>query len=591
MLAHVTFWRAAGLARYLRVLLACGLAAALLLPALAARAQAWEQAVVAATGQCRVAATAADAAGNVYIAGSFSGTVQFGSSVLSIPAASFGTGAFVAKWSSATQAFAWAQQVQGTATDYATAVAVRGNAVYVAGYFYSPTATFGTIRLSNAGSYSGDVFVAKLLDAGTSASFAWAQRAGGSGADVAASLAVDGQAVYVAGSFEGQADFGATRLTSLGSTDAFVARLTDAGGTASFGWAQAAGSTAADAAYALAAQGPNLYLTGYFGGAMASFGPVTVANASNPSTYDVYVAKLVDAGASASFAWALPAGSTARDIGYAVAASGPSVYVAGIFEGATASFGGLTLTNTPNSGPNTDAFVAKLTDAGSTARFEWLRQVGGLGYEQPVALAANGPAVYLAGYFGGPTATFDATTLTTLGSNDLFVARLTDAGPTGSYTWVQQAGGPNTDFLSSMAVLGNTVYVGGSLTLPARFGSQQLNGPSPTTSALSGYWARLTDTTLPLATAPAGPAAGPAFAVYPSPAQQAATVRLVAPAGLAQATLTLYAATGQLVHTQQIPLAAAETSAPLSLLGLAPGFYNVRVQAGEWHRSQTLLVK
>jgi hypothetical protein len=228
---------------------------------------------------------------------------------------------------------------------------------------------------------------------------------------------------------------------------------------------------------------------------------------------------------------------------------------------------------------------------GSTARFEWLRQVGGPSYEQPMALAANGSAVYLAGYFGGPTATFDATTLTTRGSNDLFVARLTDAGPTGSYTWVQQAGGPSTDFLSSMAVLGNAVYVGGSLTLPATFGSQQLSGPSASPNAFTGYWARLTDVTMPLPTAPAAAIAGAALAVYPSPAQQVVTVRLAPPGSPAHATLTLYAATGQLMRTQQIALAGTETTVPMPLLGLAPGLYSVRVRAGDWQGSQTLLVQ
>lgn len=551
-----------------------------------AQAQTWQKAVAAAGsgGEYRVAATAADAAGNVYIAGSFGGTVQFGNSVLTSPSNSFGVNAFVAKWSAAANGFVWAQQVQGMGSDYATAVAVQGNAVYVAGYFYSSTASLGSISLANAGSFSSDLFVAKLLDAGTSASFAWAQRAGGSGSEVEAGLVVSGSSLYVAGQFEGQVNFGPTTLTSLGGTDAFVAKLTDAGATASFTWAQAVGSTSPDAVYALAGAGPNVYLTGYFRGPTANFGAIALANASTPSTYDAFVAKLVDAGSTASFAWAQRAGGTARDIGYAVAVNGTSVYVAGIFEPPTASFGNLTLTADP---ANTDAFVAKLTDAGSSSSFVWVQPISGPSYELPMGLASAGAAVYVAGYFGAPTATLGSTTLTSQGSNDLFVARLTDAGAASSYNWVQQAGGPGPDFCGSLALVGSSLYVGGSLTLPARFGSQQLSGPSVTSSSFTGYWALLTDPLQSLAATPAAPAS--TATLYPNPARAAVTVRLAAPAGAAYATLTVLAATGQLVRTQQVPLPASE--AALSVQGLAPGLYWVRVQAGEWQATQALAVE
>ena len=154
---------------------------------------------------------------------------------------------FVAKFNPASNQFVWAQRAGGTEVDYASALAVSGTSVYVAGEFTSPSAGFGPVMLTNAGAPRiGDVFVAKLTDAGPTASFDWAQRAGGVGDDRVHALAVSGPSVYVAGSFDSPtAGFGATTLTNadvaLRASDVFVAKLTDAGGTGSFAWAQRAG--------------------------------------------------------------------------------------------------------------------------------------------------------------------------------------------------------------------------------------------------------------------------------------------------------------------------------------------------------------
>ena len=121
-------------------------------------------------------ATATDDSGNVYLAGSFHGTVNFGSSVLT----SAGSDDFyVAKWS-AVGDFMWAQRAGGLGHEHANAIAVRGNEVYVTGVFNSPSATFGTIVLTNAdpNGITNDSFIVKFTDAGTSSRFSWAQSLG-----------------------------------------------------------------------------------------------------------------------------------------------------------------------------------------------------------------------------------------------------------------------------------------------------------------------------------------------------------------------------------------------------------------------------
>jgi hypothetical protein len=346
-----------------------------------AQAQTWKKAVMA-TGGHRINATAADSVGNVYIAGYVSGTATFGSVVLTNTSTLLVGSPFVAKWSSSRQDFVWAQPIGGAGGGEIAALTVRGANVYVAGYFAN-TASFGSISLSGGGG-----FVAKLTEAGTSARFTWAQQVN---AYRITGLATSGSNIYIAGSFSGQVRMGGSTLISAGSTDVFVAKLLDAGASANLVWGQPAGGSSSDTAYGLAAEANNVYLTGYFYGAAASFGATTLQAFG---LYDIFIAKLTDAGSSGSFTWAQRAGGTGSDIANAIAVSGNSVYVTGNFQGPTATFGSFILTAaTPT---DLDMFVVKLTDAGSTSSFTWAQQAGNVGFDNPTAIVSGGGNVYVA---------------------------------------------------------------------------------------------------------------------------------------------------------------------------------------------------
>ena len=272
--------------------------------------------------------------------------------------------------SAAAQAPAW-QSAQAVATATAaaagnysvvnsTVVDVAGN-VFLAGHFRNSVVLGGT-TLTSFGNY--DVFVAKFNPANNQ--FVWAQRAGGTGADYATSLAVSGTSVYVAGEFgSSTARFGSITLTNAGANsgrgDVFVAKLTDTGSTGSVGWAQRAGGTGSDYATALVVSGTSLYVVGDFYGSTTRFGTATLTNAG-ASGADVFVAKLTDTG---SFEWAQQAGGTGNDAAHALAVSGTRVFMAGDFNSPTASFGNITITNPT---PNTSlGFLASLTDPTLTA--------------------------------------------------------------------------------------------------------------------------------------------------------------------------------------------------------------------------------
>ncbi|TPG66713.1 T9SS C-terminal target domain-containing protein [Hymenobacter nivis] len=562
-----------------------------------AQAPAWRAAVAASSTSgdySSVSATATDDAGNVYLAGNFAGTVSFGSFALTNATADGRRDAFVAKWSPATGAFLWAQRAGGPGDDGATALAVSGGNVYVAGSFGGPTAAFGALTLANAdpSGATRDVFVAEL--AADTGAFAWAQPAGGPADDYATALAAAGPRVYVAGAFgSATATFGGTALARAGSggADAFVAALEAGGAGAAFAWAQRAGGPGDDVATGVAVSGASVYLAGRFASATAAFGPLALANVNPNGSHDAFVAKLADAGPSAAFAWAQRAGGPGDDRANALAVSGTNVYVAGEFQGPTATFGGTVLANTTTDNLYYDVFVAKLADAGPSGAFAWARRAGGPGDDYANALAVRGADVYMAGSFAGnvlgnAAATFGSTTFTTAGLIDLYVAKLTDAGPSGAFAWATRAGGPGYDYATAVALGTAGVYVAGDFaSASASFGALAVANPN---SAATAYLAVLGDGTA-LATSAPAPLAG--VAAFPNPARARATVRVPAVSGAARATVVLLDARGRVVRTQTVPLPAAGTAAEVPLNGLAPGLYHVLVQAGSWRAVQPLVVE
>ena len=158
-----------------------------------------------------------------------------------------------------------------------------GNNLYLSGYSTSATSTWGATTLTGAG--NGDGFVAKLTDTGSALSFSWAQLLGGSASDYVYRLAASGNNVYAAGFYSGTASFGGTTLTSLGGSNGFVAKLLDAGTSASVAWVQESGGMGTDVNYGVALSGNTVYVGGYVTpaaafGSLAIPGPATGAVAT-----------------------------------------------------------------------------------------------------------------------------------------------------------------------------------------------------------------------------------------------------------------------------------------------------------------------
>jgi hypothetical protein len=291
--------------------------------------------------------------------------------------------------------------------------------------------------------------------------FAWARRAGGTEADAASRIRVDGSGnSYVTGIFRGTATFGGTTLTSSGSTDIFIAKY-DASGNVL--WARQAGGQNIDASKNIAVDvSGNSYITGEFQGS-ATFGSNTLTSSGN---YDLFIAKY---DASGNVLWARQSEGAGLEMGRGIAVDRSSnCYITGYFDG-SATFGSTTLT----SSGSYDVFIAKYD---ATGNFQWAARAGSSGedYGRNIALDGSGNS-YITGTFRD-LASFGNTTLTSSGAEDIFIARY-DAS--GNVLWAKRAGGINKDAANGIAVDGSgNSYITGEFQGNGTFGSITLTTTS-----------------------------------------------------------------------------------------------------------------
>jgi hypothetical protein len=444
-----------------------------------------------ATGPSSVSAVAADAAGNSYVAGTFSGTTDFDPDHVHAGDTDILTclgdnDSFVAKYAP-DNTLIWARRmgndspaVSQIAKDAARDLAVdaAGN-VYVTGQ-YSGTADFGPINLTSVGGADG--FVAKLDASGT---FQWARSWGTAADEIGSSVGVDsGGNVYVAG-----LRLAATQAQSGVDVLKFSA-------TGSAAWAEWI-NTQWSLPPALAVNGAgNVFIASSFTG-IVDFdpSPKTTAVSAGPSA-SAYVLELTNAGKLgwvSTFVGQTVSSTTGFAFGQSIALDGSgNVVVEGHYSG-TVDFdpgrGVTTLTATSSN----CAFITKLNAQGGLV---WARSLDGAtgAYANGLAVDAAG-SIYATGSFQG-TVDFDpgagVASRTSAGGSDAFVLKLTSAG---TFAWVDTFGGTGNDSGSGIAVdSAGTVYLVGSYQGTVAFdldptGLNDLTDPGP---YVNGYLVKLT---------------------------------------------------------------------------------------------------
>ena len=396
--------------------------------------------------------------GSSLISGMFFRTANFGNSI-SLSSTNDADG-FTAKMN-ADGTFAWATKVGCTSSCRVADVAVLADGSSIITGHWNGTATFGNTSLTSNPANYNDVFVAKLDANGN---FVWVKQVGGTASDEAAGIAVfgDGSSV-VTGGFSGAVDFGATTLTSTNHLrEIFVAKLDSDG---NFLWASKAGGAGHDNVRDLTtiADGSTI-ITGDYA-STANFGNFTLDEFGSISSF---VAKL---DANGSFLWATKAGenqccSSVKASGFGVEASvdGSSIIATGYFEG-ECNFGD----NIRTSSGASDIFVTKLDSSGN---YVWAVRAGGTSSDigRSATLLSDGSSL-ITGQFQG-TASFGNNTLSSSGSNDVFVAKL-DAN--GTFLWVLKAGGSSSDYPMKIASNNNNeVIAAGIFNQTATFGNTDL---------------------------------------------------------------------------------------------------------------------
>ncbi|MBW2736741.1 MAG: SBBP repeat-containing protein, partial [Deltaproteobacteria bacterium] len=162
-------------------------------------------------------AVAADDDGNVTLTGTFGLSLDFGGGTL---VSKGNTDVFVASFSAKGE-HRWSKALGSTAPDKGHGITVDGGGnVFVTGSFQD-TADFGGGLTTSAG--LRDIFVASYSLSGA---HRWSMRFGGPVLDEGQSVAVDKNGnVALTGYFGDSIDFGGNTLTSVGSTDVFLARF------------------------------------------------------------------------------------------------------------------------------------------------------------------------------------------------------------------------------------------------------------------------------------------------------------------------------------------------------------------------------
>jgi gliding motility-associated-like protein len=301
-----------------------------------------------------------DASGNVYMTGSFKGTIDFdpgpGVSNMVSGAGGLARDAFILKLNTNGN-FIWSKQfggsiVTGAGEGISLALDAAGN-IYTTGY-YSGTFDFDPgPGIYNLTSGAQNMYISKLDASGN---FVWAIQVNAT----AEGIAVDNAGnVYTTGLFSNTADFdpgpGMYNLTASGNKDLFVLKLDQAG---NFIWAEDLGGIGEASGYSLALDATgNVYMTGTFKGTIV-FSPGTcLGTFTSTGSGDIFVSEIKSDG---TFLWVKQFAGAGYNAGSSIAIDPfGGVCTTGFFAGVVDFDPGIGVFNLSSPG-NYTAFIQKM---------------------------------------------------------------------------------------------------------------------------------------------------------------------------------------------------------------------------------------
>ena len=396
--------------------------------------------------------------GNVIVGGRFTGNANFnGTSVQAVGSAN---DAFIASYDPSGN-LTWVKNFGGVSTGGSNAGSNNMNCVttdnfedviFTGSYIGSTTVDGITLPL---GGNNEEAFLGKLDNSGTllwikAITGSYTVQGFGSVSDALNNVYVTG--FFGHGNFGGNVTFDGNTFTTFGGGDIFLAKYSPSG---TLLWARQDGSSTvgdSDVGRSLVIDPiGNIGLVGRFVGT-ASFGSMTVASNGG---LDICLAKYDSNGEPI---WVKGAGGSGQDVGQGIGVDSDGNFsITGWFSG-SANFGSTVLT----SAGARDVFAARYDSDGNEL---WAISMGGSeeDFAYDLTCDADGNSFITGGFRG--SCDFGGTILTSVGSDDIFVAKV---NPQGGLEWVVQAGGPNlggSEFDRGLGIGiksdGNAVVTGG----------------------------------------------------------------------------------------------------------------------------------
>jgi len=499
---------------------------------------------------------ALDAAGNVYVAGTFSSPI-ITFNTISLTKISFGSDIFVVKYDNSGNIL-WAKNAGVPETNHnmsycrveSMTTDMDGNCL-VAGTFSGDSMIFDKTSLKNGTDYANNFFVVKY---NTDGEVIWADFAKGATSASAISISSDSKGnSYLLGNFYNDSIyFDNFIIKGLQPVDGshggdFLVKY-DPDGNAL--WAHCIGGMHRDQPYSISVdRDGNSYICGYMQGPSTSFGSVSLTNAAYLG--GIFLVKYNTDGHAVWAKTALETGMGGAQCNSVCADDKGNVYLTGYFTSPAITFGFVTLTQS-SVWYNADPFFIKYDADGN------------------VLWAKNAGAPYIT---SDKTIGFDAYGNSYLTSNNIDdrvdLADKFDA--TGKSIWYARAywGMSGTSICTDAS--GNSFVTGYFNAAQAFFGSTTLNNAVTSGSSSEFFIAKLSG----LVTGISAPSSiSGLICLYPSLAADKITIENNADMG--NSLVFIFSANGRILINQSLPRANTE----LDISAFAKGLYWVRIVSG-----------
>lgn len=273
------------------------------------------------TGEDDARAIAADASGNIYIAGTYEERIGIGKDTLR--SVDDSRDAFLVKLDSK-GTVQWVKTGGGSDADALTSLELDPQGNILATGVFVGEAVFDGKAVQSKG--LEDIWVVKYTAAGN---LVWVNTYGGERTDWSSAIALDKQGYfYLTGYYRGICQFGSRSVASLGDDDMYLARFNPSGQCE---WAKSVGGIGLSDGNALVTDGQNgVLVTGKFQKSV-SFDDKTVTSSGQ---HDVYVARY---SADGTIDWVVTSGGPSDDSSNGIACSptSGSYWLVGHYEAST----------------------------------------------------------------------------------------------------------------------------------------------------------------------------------------------------------------------------------------------------------------